>query len=274
VQSVCVVSLREQFKQIGYVELCDREHGASTFDSLYTYFDALIEFFQKYPMWAQKLYNAKERFIRSKERSYYSTDFFGFYDESERTGRSQISFYYSVHFHEFICTYYPEFNQVPEMVHFFEVCLEMHKSYVNLFNEIADELGVEATLFLDDGTLPILLKIVKYFPSYVATRPHYDGTAFSLFLDSTHNQSLLLSPYKFELTVDDFSPPLRKFSRLHNQNSIILIPGTLLTEFFIDPTPHIVIHSGITRYAIIAFAMRPNYISQKKKFSLLPDFKH
>ncbi len=53
-------------------------------------FDELIGFLQTNPVWAQKLYSAKERFIRSKDRNYYSTDFFGFYDESEKQGRSQF----------------------------------------------------------------------------------------------------------------------------------------------------------------------------------------
>ena len=82
---------------------------------------------------------------------------------------------------------------------------------------------------------------------------------------------LLINPH---YTVDDFSSPLREFSRSHNQNSILLIPGVLLTEFSIYPTPHIVAQSGKIRYATIAFAMRPNYIPQKIEFSPLPNFKH
>ena len=116
---------------------------------MYARFDEFIEFLQANPAWAQKLYNAKERFIRSKDKNYYSTDFFGFYDESEREGRSQISFYYSTHFHEFICSHYPEFNQIPEIVRFFELCLEIQKPYAKLFNKTAAELGLE-TIFSCD----------------------------------------------------------------------------------------------------------------------------
>ncbi len=266
-QSLCATPLAEQFKRTGYVEICDKKPAAEMFDSLYAHFDNLIEFLQVNPVWAQKLYSAKERFIRSKDRNYYSTDFFGFYDESERKGRSLISFYYSTHFHEFICSHYPEFNQVPELIRFFEACQEIQKPYGNLFDKAAAELGLE-TIFSSKHP-PILLKVVKYFPSYIATRPHYDGTAFSLFLDSTDNQSLLLSIYKSSFTVDDFSSPLRKFS----QNSILLIPGMLLTEFSIYPTPHIVAQSGKIRYATIAFAMRPNYMPQRIEVSPLPSFK-
>lgn len=269
----CAAPLAEQFKRVGYVEICDKQHGAATFDSLYASFDKLIELLQTNPVWAQKLYIAKERFIRSKDRNYYSTDFFGFYDESEREGRSQISFYYSTHFQEFICSHYPEFNQVPEIICFFEACREIQKPYGDLFEETAAELGLETIFSSNYGHPPILLKVIKYLPSYIATRPHYDGTVFSLFLDSTENQSLLLSPYKSSFTVGDFSSPLREFSRWHNQNSILLIPGVLLTEFFIYPTPHIVAQSGKVRYATIAFAMRPNYVPQKIECSPLPSFK-
>lgn len=262
------IPLAEQFKQAGYVEISDKRPAAATFDSLYAYFDEFIEFLQTNRVWAQKLYSAKKRFIRSKDKNLYSTDFFGFYDESKREGRSQISFYYSTHFHAFISSRYPEFNQIPEITHFFEACLEIQKPYVDLCDETATELGLETIFASKYGHPPILLKVVKYLPSYIATKPHYDGTAFSLFLDSTDNPSLLLSPYKPSFTVDDFSSPLR------DQNSILLIPGVLLTEFSIDPTPHIVAQSGKTRYATIAFAMRPNYVQPKVEFSPLPDFKH
>ncbi|MGE0670473.1 MAG: hypothetical protein AB7H48_08255 [Parachlamydiales bacterium] len=271
-QSLCATPLAEHFKQTGYLEICDKQHGTATFDSLYAYFDEFIELLQKNPVWAQKLYSAKERFIRSKYRNYYSTDFFGFYDESKREGRSQISFYYSTHFHEFICSYYPEFKQVPEIIRFFEACLKIQKPYGNLFDQAAAELGLEAVFSSKYDHPPILFKVIKYLPSYIAARPHYDGTAFSLFLDSTDNQSLLLSPYKSSFTVDDFSSPLREFSRSCNQNTILLIPGVLLTEFSIYPTPHIVAQSGKIRFATIAFAMRPNCMLQKIELPLLPNF--
>lgn len=273
-QSLCAIPFAEQFKRAGYVEICNEKHGTATFDSLYVHFDELIEFLQTNPLWVQKLYCAKERFIRSKERKTYSTDFFGFYDEAQRKGRSQIAFYYSIHFHKFICSHYPEVAQIPEIICFFEACLEIQKPYGNLFNEAAAELGLETILSSEYGHPPILVKVVKYFPSYLATSPHYDGTAFSLFLDSSDNQSLLLSPYKSSYTVDDFSCPLREFSREQNQNSILLIPGVLLAEFSIYPTPHFVAQSGKIRYATIAFAMRPNYTPQKIELSPLPNFIH
>ncbi len=273
-QSLYTSPLAEQFKQAGYIEICDKKHGIATFDLLYAHFDKLIEFLQKNPAFTQKLYSAKERFIRSKKRNYYSTDFFGFYNESERKERNQISFYYSIHFHEFMCSHYPEFNQVPEIIHFLKACCEIQKSYKNVCNEVATELGLATIFSSTSDHPPILLKVIKYFPSYCVAKPHYDGTAFSLFLDSTDNQSLLLSPYKSSFTVDDFSSPIRQFPREYTQNSILLIPGAFLTEFSIYPTPHIVTKSGKTRYATIAFAMRPHYISQKNELSALPNFKH
>jgi hypothetical protein len=273
-QSICTISLKEQLSQVGYVEICDKNHGSVTYDSLYVCFDELITFLQANPTWAQKLYIAKERFIRTEYRNYYSTDFFGFYDESERKGRNQIAFYYSVHFQDFIFSYYPEFKQIPQIVHFFESCRAIEQSSRNVCNEAAAQLHLENIFSLPYGHPPILLKVIKYLPSYNVSRPHYDGTAFSLFLDSTDNESLLLSPYKSEFTVENFFSPVRMFSRLDNQNSMLLIPGTCLTEFFLYPTPHIVAKSGKTRYSTIAFAMRPHYTSSKNSFSLLPDFKY
>lgn len=272
-QSLCGSPLAEQFKQVGYVEICHEKHGAETFDALYVCFDELIAFLQDNPAWAQKLNGAKERFIRSKDRNFYSTNFFGFYDESATEERRQISFYYATHFHEFVCSHYREFNEVPEIIHFFDICQEIQKSYADLFDEAAAALGLETVFYSQYGQPPILFKVVKYLPSYIATRPHYDGTVLTLLLDSTDNQSLLLSPYKSSFTVADFSAPQREFSRQNKQSSILLIPGVLLTEFSINPTPHIVAQSGKMRYATVAFAMRPHYIPQKIVHPPLPHFK-
>lgn len=273
-QSLCAMPLAEQFRQHGYLEICDQEHGTETYNALYASFDVLVAFLQANPAPTQKLYAAKERFIRSKDRNYYSTDFFGFYDESEKQGRCQLCFYYSVHFHEFIKLNYPEFNKIPEIRDFLEVCRRIQLPYGNVFDEAATELGLNTIFLSQYGHPPILLKVIKYLPSYAAVRPHYDGTAFSLFLDSTDNQSLLFSRYQSELTVEDFSSPPRTFPRESHQNSILLIPGSFLSEFSIYPTPHIVVPSGKIRYSTVAFAMRPGYIPQKCEFSPLPNFKY
>lgn len=272
-QPLCATPLKKHFNETGYLEICDENHGTATYNTLYAHFDELIEFLQTHPAWARKLYIAKERFIRSKERNFYSTNIFGFYDESGRKDRNQISFYYSIHFHEFICTQYPEINQVCEIVQFFETCRNIQKPYGNLFDEAARLLGLESIFSSIYDHPPILFKVIKYLPSYTAKKPHYDGTAFSLFLDSTDNQALLLSPYQSSFTIEDFTSPLREFSRSYDRNSILLIPGVLLTEFSIYPTPHIVVQNNEIRYATIAFAMRPNYISQKTELSPLPIFK-
>lgn len=272
-QFICTITLQEQFNQVGYVEMCDKDHSISNYDSLYACFDELITFLQTNPAWAQKLYIAKERFIRSEYRSFYSTDFFGFYDESEKVGRNQISFYYSSHFQDFIFSHYKEFKQISQITNFFQACLALEQSSRNVFTAISAQLNVENIFSSKYEYSPILLKVIKYLPSYSVCRPHYDGTALSLFLDSTDNQSLFFAAYKAAFTVEDFFCPVRQFSRSYDQNSILLIPGTLLTEFSIYPTPHIVEQNGRIRYATIAFAMRPHYTSPKNNFSLLPNFK-
>lgn len=271
--SLSAAPLADQFKKAGCVEICDRQRTAVAFDALYVYFDAFIEALQKNPLLAHKLYGAKERFLRSKDRNLYSTDTFGFFDESNREGRHQVAFYYSTHLHAFISSRYPELSRVPEIARFLDACLEIQKPYGHLFEEAAAELGLGAIFSTHCQSPPILLKVIKYLPSYTATRPHYDGSAFSLFLDSTNYPSLLLCPYKASYAIEDFSSPIREFSRTKDQNSILLIPGTLLAEFSIDPTPHIVTPSGKVRYATIAFAMRAHYVPHRIEHSPLPTFK-
>lgn len=270
--NICSQSvIQQQFDTFGYLEICDQNRGIQTFNALYRSFDDLIQFFEDHPDWAQKFYVAKERFIRSKAQKIYLTDFFGFYDESKREGRRQISFYYSIHFHEFLESQFQEFKTIHEISSFLEACLEIQKSYENLFLENISELGLE-TIFSSKNSLPILIKVIKYLPSYIPTKPHYDGSALTIFLDSSDDESLLLSPYKAIFTKEDFSVPQREFSKTTNQNSILLIPGALLTEFSIYPTPHIVLKSSQVRYATIAFLMRSNHNFQKVDLTPLPEF--
>jgi hypothetical protein len=267
------MSLAQQFKQVGYAEIYDTRHNVKDFDFLYACFDDFIQYVQEHPSWAQKLYAAKERFIRLKEKNYYSTDIFGFYDESQRGSRSQISFYYSIHLHQCICLCYPEVYQVSQINRFLQACYEIQQPYVDLFTQAAAELGLGNIFDSPHGHPPILFKVIKYLPSYAPTRPHYDGTVFSLFLDSTDNNSLLVSAYKSSLMAGDFAPPLRKFSRWDTPHSMLLAPGSLLADFSIYPTPHVVQKSGAIRYAAIAFAMRPDYVPPKYEFAHLPVLK-
>jgi hypothetical protein len=265
-------TLAEQFSRKGYSEIRNTTHGTETFDWLYLKFDEMIDFLHAHPNWAHKLYVAKERFIRSSGRDYYSTDMFGFYDESDRKERRQISFYYSLLFHEYLSVHFSAFFTIPEISRFFEACQIIHEPYGKIIEAAAVDLRLEGLFAYEQP--PILLKVIKYLPSYAPSKPHYDGTAFSLFLDSTDNELLLMSPYKSSLSIDDFSAPAREFPRGKNGNSLLLIPGAQLAEFSIFPTPHIVLQSGTIRYAAIAFAMRPHYSPKKIEFTPLPNFKH
>lgn len=233
-------SFTELLNQDGYVEICREQYS---FDPLYASFDECIQFLQHNPAWAQRLYSSKERFIRSKERALYSTDFFGYYETKQ-----QISFYYSTHFHETLTDLPVEISQ------FLDRCQQLQQTYQQLCMDASKELGIE--------TSPALLfKVIKYLPSYVGQKPHYDGSLFSLLLHSSDDRSLLLSPYKSSFTADDFFSPSR--------NCPLLIAGTQLREFSIYPTPHIVITSGNVRYSTVVFAMKPNAPALKNTFSPL-----
>lgn len=269
VHSLPAQPLLEQFEQTGYVEITDTSQIEADFDSLYARFDKLIALVQSQPVWAQKLFMAKERFIRSKNRAIYSTDFFGLYDESAIASRSQIAFYYSVHFHEYLRTQYPQLINVTEIGRFLDACQELQKPCSPIFTEAATDLGIASIFAANDSQAPVLFKVIKYLPAHNASMPHYDGSAFSLFCHSTDNESLLLSPYKASFSSDDFTAVERNAS-----NSQLLIPGALLTEFNLFPTPHIVVGSGKVRYAAIAFAMRSSYKSEKFPFTALPNFAH
>lgn len=277
---LCASTLEQQFRLIGCAEFDDPNYQKSTYDILYTYFDEMIEFLQTHPNWKNKLHIAKEHFIRTKDKELYSTDFFGLYDESNRIGRHQISYYYSTHYHAFITARYPELNQIPEIINFLNACNAIQEPCGQVFKEAAVELGIETIFLLSLGSPPILLKVVKYFPTYHESRPHYDGSAFSLFLDSTDYTSLYFAPYKTSLSVNDFAPvssyflsnsPFRlSFEQTHH--TMLMIPGALLEEFSIYPTPHIALANGKMRYSTIAFALRPHHKLTKNNFTTLPVF--
>ena len=114
--------LLREFKQVGYLEICDTKHSTETFDTLYAYFDELIEFLQANPVWAQKLYSAKERFIRSKDRDYYSTIFLAF--TMNRNEKEEGRSHFTIRYISMIlfASHYPEFNQVSQIIRFFEAC--------------------------------------------------------------------------------------------------------------------------------------------------------
>lgn len=265
-------SLKESFKQRGYVEICDEQHGAKDYDALYELLDEVILFLDKQPFWKQKLYEVKERFIRSKDRAHYATDFFGLYDESKT--RQQIAFYYSVHFHRFILDRYPEFYKARPLICFFETCYRLSKSYDLIFTEAFKDLNIESLFSLEAQKSSILFKVIKYLPSYCPTKPHYDGSVLSLLVDSTDSSALLLSPYKSLFLVEDFHKPARKFLRKEDQNSMLFIPGSFLKTFDIDPTPHVVIQSKKTRYAAVCFSMSPYICSSNIQNTALPYFKN
>ncbi len=262
------LTLAEQLNKTGYAPITNHHHDSCAFDSLYDCFDELIEFLHAHPAHAHKLYSAKERFIRSKQKDFYATDFFGFYDESGLGIKDQIAFYYAIHFHEFLINHYPEFTQVPEISRFLDACHEMHQTCSEIFLQAAHQLGLESLFSSAYAQPPIIIKVIKYLPSYTARKPHYDGTALSLFMHSTDDASLLLCAYDRSSSYDYFFSPPRA------DRAMILIPGALLTEFSISPTPHVVINSGNTRYSTVAFAMRPYYTGTTSPLKPLPTFNY
>ncbi|MGZ6255024.1 MAG: hypothetical protein ACXWL5_03485 [Candidatus Chromulinivorax sp.] len=272
IKLLSATTLYEKLDTMGYAEISNEQLQQFSYDDLYVYFDQLIDFLNTNSWWKQKLYVAKERFIRSKSSNFYGTHFFGFYDESKKINDCQIYFYYCFHFHQFLYACYPEIKEIWQIDRFLQACSHIEKACNFVFNQTVQDLQLPDIFASEYNQPPTLLKIIKYLPAYVPSKPHYDGTTFTLFLDSTDNQALLLSPYKLSFTIDDFFVPERMYARSSHQRSVLLILGSLLTDFLLYPTPHIVLSSGKSRYATVAFAMKPYYVAQKIELSDLPEF--
>lgn len=109
-----------------------------------------------------------------------------------------------------------------------------------------------------------LIKVVRYDPSELAaSNAHFDFSGLSFLFDDSESEdceSLLISPYKDPIAVEDFSVPCRQYKKDDSKSSLLLIPGLALQHLDVPiyPTPHAVKQQTKTRYAIIVFAMASN----------------
>jgi len=250
--------LLKDFEEKGYSEIVNEKQGSVFYDQLYRSFDRMIGRVTKDSSLRKKLAMAKNRFWKTELGQFYATPFVGYGDDSKLSYRKLYYFYYSTDFHDFLKVQYPEILENLDIREFLTLCREITVSSMSIFERTREELSVGALLDSPFNRLPLLLKIVKYLPGS-STVPHFDASAFSLFLDSTDHQSLLLAPYKETIEVFDFFVPPRQYPRLAFSSSSLLIPGKFLQgqEPYINPTPHAALRNDSIRYSVIAFCVVP-----------------
>ena len=109
---------------------------------------------------------------------------------------------------------------------------------------------------LQEGMIKKL--VTSDIPSRVSLTTKPTGFLFST---NKNNETLVIAPFSSTLTWQDLKPPKRDFSNQKGYSSILFIPGLGLNlkGIPIAPTPHAVKSQEETRYAVIVFAMIPNF---------------
>jgi hypothetical protein len=255
----------DDFRSKGYHEMANDQFGQPHFETIYSQLDAFIDFIDQHPQWAQKLYDIDQEFAQSEANSPFGSPPMGYIDET-KSGKSKKSYFH------FTQPYLDHLSQNhPEMIDDTKELQELTNSLKTIsdysqkkFNDVIESIELSNVMQTDKAPLLTLIKVVRYEPSeFPASNPHFDFSGLSFLFDNSEpaeSESLLIAPYKENLTVEDFSAPNRMIKKSRNQSSLLLIPGLALKqlEIPIPPTPHAVKQQNKQRYAIIVFAMVPN----------------
>jgi hypothetical protein len=246
------------------------EHcGRKYFAQVYSQFDHFIDFIESDPEWAQTLYKIDCAYAKSHENSLYGLPPIGYVDDTKSGKSKKKYFHFSDEYFDYIEKNCPELiSESEELGQLFQSLKDISKISKMLFEEAIQSIGqsvdLSKAMYTDDGKLLTLIKVVRYDPSELAaSNAHFDFSGLSFLFDNSESddcESLLISPYKNPIAVEDFHVPFRQYKKDDSKSSLLLIPGLALQhcDVPIHPTPHAVKQQNKTRYAIIVFAMAPN----------------
>jgi len=261
--------------------------GAKDYDLLYDDFEALLSLMQSDELLKQQCSEVDTEFAQSADYKLYGQAPVGFVDESKSGKSKKVYFHYSTKYHHYIREHhttllksYPTLNQfLDKMARLCQVSnLYFEQAITALERKCSD---LRKTMYENQEELATIVKVVRYEPAeVVASNPHYDFSGLSILIDNSDKdeETLLLSPYKDNISPIDFQRPKREFQRKAHSSSAILIPGLALKylDLPFNPTPHAVLKQDRRRYAIISFAMVPHislsYDQIKLRHVNLPKF--
>ena len=276
----------DDFKSKGYHELLNTECGQEQFSQIYGQLDTLIEFVEKHPEWTQKLYAIDQEFTQSPANSLYGNPPIGFINDSKSGKTKKNYFHFTREYYHFIMAHHAAFISESEAMtqllqSLSQIARISEAKFEDAIASIGEEVNIAEAMHTHDGQLLPLIKVVRYEASSLpASNPHFDFSGLSFLFDNSEvetSESLLIAPYKENLTLSDFSHPRRNYHKTSSESSLLLIPGLALRhlDFPIDPIPHAVPKQDKQRYAIIVFAMAPyvklTYDAIKVKQIKLPE---
>jgi hypothetical protein len=257
------------FQSKGYHEILNQECGQGQFAKIYSDFDAFNDFIDTHPDWAQKLHDIDHTFMVSDTNAPYGSPPIGYIDQ-KKSGKSKKKYFHFTNDyldflkknHSSLLADSEELNTLLESLKTIHLISE--KAFKTAIHSISQDVDLSKVLFTEEGNILTLVKVVKYAPSdLMASSLHYDFSGLSFLFDNSDDkdfETLLIAPYKENLTIKDLNPPHRHYKKSKSKSSLLLLPGLALKslQLPIDPTPHAVSNQSKTRYAIIVFAMVPD----------------
>ncbi len=249
--------------------MLNEQCGQEYFTEIYSQFDALIDFIDNHSEWTQKFYDIDQEFSKSHENSLYGSPPIGYIDD-KKSGKSKKNyFHFTEEYLKFIDNADSELISSSEVLNQFlkslkEISSISKKKFEEVIQSMSQDVDFSKAMHTEDGKLLILIKVVRYEPSEMAaSNLHFDFSGLSFLFDNNEDdgcESLLIAPYKENLTIKDCTIPNRRYKKTKSKSSLLLIPGLALKHIGlpISPTPHAVKKQDKQRYAIIVFAMVPS----------------
>jgi hypothetical protein len=246
----------------GYFEINNQKAERQLFDKVYLQFEQFEQFLTQNTDWKDKLTEIDKEYEKFSDNEIYGYPFLGSKKQNQYTNKFAITKEYI----RFLYNQYPSFiEQCSEFSNLLNSLQTIEKFSQEIFEDTIQRIDPTDRLYLHlpDGDLAIIVLLIKYEPSEeIASRPHFDRSAFTLMLDNSEEyemESLLIAPYNSDYYATDFSRPARQYTKTNDSSSCLFVPGFTpkYVGFPIEPTPHAVNQIKQTRYAAIAFVMIP-----------------
>ena len=267
-------TLIENFQKKGYVELKNETFLSDFYKELYQHFENYIQLLQSNKDYSERMAQIEEEFEGRGMKTLLGSAPVGLVDSQQSGKTKKIYIHFSRELYNLIQEKDASLLEVKEIGNFLSALLQIYKFSDEYFSENIHQLSkdfeqLNSVMYGNRSDLSIIVKVVRYNQSSeVASHPHFDFSGFSLLMDNSeisntnkNNETLVIAPFSSTLTWQDLTPPKRDFSNQRGYSSTLFIPGLGLNlkGIPIAPTPHAVKSQEKTRYAVIVFAMIPNF---------------
>jgi hypothetical protein len=263
-------TIENQIIDHGYYEFENKILGSNCYDELYSLFDQLIDRIESSIILEKALLHADNQYACTDDFKRLGNAPIGYVNDIKSKKTKKIYFHYTREYYKYLKEKFSCILEKEPLLNSFLMRLsKLDEIYENFFENYTKQISqkypkITEILKDENNHFAVLLKIVRYEPSAIpASNPHFDFSGLSILADNSDekdHETLLISPFKMPIKIENFKTINRKFNRKQNSSSCILIPGLALNHLGvpIPPTPHAVLSQKKPRYSIIAFAMAQN----------------